>query len=82
MSKPIKTSTYMNLNDVVSDALDAVYRSHRNPEYRVLVKMALQDFVRNAAHDIPEEKAIKLIDKMQNEMLKASAAEVLGETTA
>ena len=79
MTKSIQTSTYMEINDVVHDALNDMYASTRSREYRVLVMMALKDFVRNAAHDIPEEKAIKLIDEMNNRLLQAAAATVLAQ---
>jgi len=84
MTKPIKTSTYMQFNDVFNDAIDELMSAKNRDkyDYRALIRMALQDFVRNTAHNVPEDKAIKLIDKLQNDMLKASAAKVLGETTA
>ena len=79
MTKPIKTSTYMQFNDVFNDAIDELMSAKNRDkyDYRALIRMALQDLVRNAAHNIPEDKAIKLIDKLQNDMLRAASANVL-----
>lgn len=84
MTKPIKTSTYMQFNDVFNDAIDELMSAKNRDkyDYRALIRMALQDLIRNVGHNVPEDKAIELIDKLQNDMLKASAVKVLGEITA
>ena len=82
MTKPIDTSTYMQFNDTFREALDELYYTQNtdNLEYRALVSMALGDLIRNAAHSLPQDKAVELIDKLQTDMLRATATRVLGES--
>lgn len=80
MSKSIKTSTYMQFNEVCADALDSLYYASRNtPDYRACVRMALDDLIRNVAHDVSEEKANKIIDKMQRALIRASMISVMDD---